>query len=213
MKYIKILTHLYAYYIHYENLLEQFANDTNFCELFKGMYKKTIQKNNKELTAERIRRKILYILYKQKINVRELLTNIADKIIENFNSLSDEDYQKIIEEYSKNNRIRKLLRMFVSIKKKNQSEKNLFSRLIKNLNKVNSRQIQSNNRFEQINFSQAKTKQNYLNIIHSSISEQQEDIIRKINSNIKKSLEDLNKIKKNINNSYKKQNNTNNPNI
>lgn len=211
-KYIKILKHLYKYYIHYENLLEKYKEDITFCKFLKGLYNKKIKINDNELNAKKIHAKIFEILIKQKLKVRKLLNNILDKIIEKFNSVSDDEYIKIIKKYSKNNKISKLLSMLASIKKKNQSEKILFNKLIEYLNQPNSTQLKISHSSEVINFSEAKTKQNYLNIIRSSISEQQQNKINKINNNIKKSLNALNKIKKNINNSYKKANNPNNPN-
>jgi len=165
IKYINILKHLYKYYIYYEKLLTKYKGNTNhFNEILKQSYKKKVSNNSdNELNAEKIRNKIIDILDKKKQKVRKLLDNLTEKIMENFKSLSEEEYYGIKKKYSKNNKFKKLFSMFVSIKKKKQSEKNLVENLINYLDpnkkkKHNSTPIKINNEFERFNFSKAKKK-------------------------------------------------------
>jgi hypothetical protein len=207
-KYINILEHLYKYYIYYEYLLTKYKGDKNqFNDILKQLYKKKISNNSDdELNAEKIRNKIIDILDKKKQKVRKLLDNLTEKIMKSFKSLSEENYNHITNYKNKNKsrKIEKLLSMYANIKKKNENETLLFNKLKKYIENSKPTNITNNNISKQINFSKAKTKQNYLNRISSSISQQKKYIISKINNDFKKSLKNLNKIKENANNTNAK---------
>lgn len=163
MKYINILKLLYQYYIHYENLLKKY-NKKNINNL-----KLNIKNNDdKNLNAERVRKKIYEILVKHKLKLRSGLTKMREIINEEKNW--PETYY---------NRAAKI--------------------------------FSTNKGLSTINFSNTpKTKEEYLKKIRNWLSKQN-NVVQKIDDNIKQSLDSLNNIKINIDKLYK-NNNQNNPN-
>lgn len=183
MKYIEILKKLYEYNVHYENLLKKY--DEKYKNELQSLKKTNIENNNsKNLNAKKIRDKIFEILIKQKLKVRGFLTKIKSKINTLFEELSNEQYDSL-------KKFKKIIN--------NQKVK---SRLL--LPEHNNEYIKSVKSFSTIHkllgitFNKAGTKQEYLNMI----SNEQQNKINKINSDIMKSLTSLNKIKANINNLY-----------
>jgi hypothetical protein len=186
-KYIKILKLLYEYNIHYENLLKKYAEQEDILSLKK---RPITDKENIELNSVGIRKKIIEIYTKQKLKLRRLLTKIADIMIEKFKNIPDEEYKKIIEY----NKIPELLSFIKYLKKKKPNMRIDVNRLIAIINSKKN-PIKVNKTLKEINFSKAKNKNNYLNIIHSSIKENDQLKINKINKKIGNSLNELNKIK------------------
>jgi hypothetical protein len=190
MKYIEILKKLYEYNVHYENLLKKYG------EKYKNelqSLKKTNIKNNKgkELNAKKIRDKIFEILIKQKLKVRGFLTKIKSKINTFFENLSNEKYDSLkkFKKIINNQNIKSTLR--------SSEHQNEYKNTVKSFSTIK--------KLLGITFNKAGTKQEYLNMI----SNEQQNKINKINSDIMKSLTSLNRIKANINNLYINNENVN----